>query len=109
VRVAVLTLPSAKESFPAIPNPKPPPSKLTSWSDALKIDVFHVHDDGNLGPIVVNPGLDPGTFAVTFSPSGSPIFNIGLVRWTPNVVKFERRSRTFSYCSNPFKAVTYVS
>ena len=42
VRVAVLTLPSAKESFPAMPNPKPPPSKLTGWTDALKSLYFGI-------------------------------------------------------------------
>jgi len=37
------------------------------------IDVFHVQDDGTLGPMVVNQGVDPGTFAVTFSPSGAAL------------------------------------
>lgn len=34
------------------------------------IDVFHVQDDGTLGPIVVNPSPDPGAFSVTFAPNG---------------------------------------
>lgn len=37
------------------------------------IDVFHVQGDGTLGPIVVNQGVDPGTFAVTFSPNGAAL------------------------------------
>jgi len=37
------------------------------------IDVFHVQDDGTLGPIVVNQDVDPGTFAITFSPTGAAL------------------------------------
>src|ERR1700674_5182999 len=37
------------------------------------IDAFHVQDDGTLGPIVVNPSLDPGAFAVTFAPNGAAL------------------------------------
>jgi 6-phosphogluconolactonase (cycloisomerase 2 family) len=37
------------------------------------IDVFHVQDDGTLGPIAVNQNSDPGTFAVTFSPNGAAL------------------------------------
>lgn len=37
------------------------------------IDVFSVQQDGTLGPIVVNHGVDPGTFAVTFSPNGAAL------------------------------------
>jgi 6-phosphogluconolactonase len=37
------------------------------------IDAFHVQDDGTLGPIVINQGVDPGTFAVTFSPNGAAL------------------------------------
>ena len=35
------------------------------------IDVFHVQDDGTLGPIVVNPSPDPGAFSVSFAPNGA--------------------------------------
>jgi 6-phosphogluconolactonase len=35
------------------------------------INVFPVQGDGTLGTIVVNQGVDPGTFAVTFSPNGA--------------------------------------
>ena len=37
------------------------------------IDVFHIQDDGTLGPIVVNQDSDPGTFAVTFSRAGAAL------------------------------------
>ena len=35
------------------------------------LDVFPVHDDGTLGPIVVNPSPDPGAFSVSFAPNGA--------------------------------------
>lgn len=35
------------------------------------LDVFHVQDDGTLGPIVVNPSPDPGAFSVSFAPNGA--------------------------------------
>jgi 6-phosphogluconolactonase (cycloisomerase 2 family) len=34
------------------------------------IDVFSVQEDGTLSPIVVNSDISPGTFALTFAPSG---------------------------------------
>ena len=37
------------------------------------IDAFHVQIDGTLGPIVVNPGAGPGTFAVSFAPNGAAL------------------------------------
>jgi 6-phosphogluconolactonase (cycloisomerase 2 family) len=37
------------------------------------IDVFHVQDDGTLGPIIVNPSPNPGAFAVTFAPNGAAL------------------------------------
>lgn len=37
------------------------------------IDVFQVQGDGTLGPIVVNQSVDPGAFAVTFSPTGAAL------------------------------------
>ena len=37
------------------------------------IDVFHVQDDGTLGPIVVNPSPDPGAFSVSFAPNGAAL------------------------------------
>jgi 6-phosphogluconolactonase (cycloisomerase 2 family) len=37
------------------------------------VDVFRVNPDGTLGPVVVNPNPDPGTFAVSFTPGGSLI------------------------------------
>jgi 6-phosphogluconolactonase len=37
------------------------------------IDAFHVQEDGTLGPITINPSLDPGAFAVTFSPNGAAL------------------------------------
>jgi len=38
-----------------------------------EIDAFPVHTDGTLGPIVANPAVGPGTFAVAFAPSGIAI------------------------------------
>jgi 6-phosphogluconolactonase (cycloisomerase 2 family) len=35
------------------------------------IDVFHVQDDGTLGPIVVNPSPNSGAFSVVFAPNGT--------------------------------------
>lgn len=37
------------------------------------IDVFRVHEDGRLSPIVINPDANPGTFAVTFAPNGAAL------------------------------------
>ena len=37
------------------------------------IDVFSVEEDGTLSPIVINQDEFPGTFAVTFAPSGAAI------------------------------------
>jgi 6-phosphogluconolactonase (cycloisomerase 2 family) len=37
------------------------------------IDVFHVQDDGTLGPIVVTPSPSPGAFSVTFAPNGTAL------------------------------------
>ena len=37
------------------------------------IDAFHIQIDGTLGPIVVNPGAGPGTFAVSFAPNGAAL------------------------------------
>ncbi|HTJ88238.1 MAG TPA: beta-propeller fold lactonase family protein [Terriglobales bacterium] len=38
-----------------------------------RIDAFQVHADGTLGPIVVNPAIGPGTFAVLFAPNGAAL------------------------------------
>ena len=38
-----------------------------------RIDAFQVHADGTLGPIVVNPAVGPGTFAVLFAPNGAAL------------------------------------
>ncbi len=38
-----------------------------------RIDAFHVQLDGTLGPIVVNAGVGPGTFAVVFAPNGAAL------------------------------------
>jgi 6-phosphogluconolactonase (cycloisomerase 2 family) len=35
------------------------------------IDGFHIQIDGTLGPIVVNPSVGPGAFAVLFAPNGT--------------------------------------
>ena len=37
------------------------------------IDGFHIQTDGTLGPIVVNPSLGPGAFAVLFAPNGAAL------------------------------------
>jgi 6-phosphogluconolactonase (cycloisomerase 2 family) len=37
------------------------------------IDVFHVQDDGTLGPIVVNSSPNPGAFSVVFAPDGAAL------------------------------------
>lgn len=37
------------------------------------IDVFHIQIDGTLGPIVVNPSIGPGAFAVLFAPNGAAL------------------------------------
>jgi 6-phosphogluconolactonase (cycloisomerase 2 family) len=37
------------------------------------IDAFHVQIDGTLGPIVVNPSVGPGAFAVLFAPNGAAL------------------------------------
>jgi len=37
------------------------------------IDVFHVQNDGTLGPIVVNSDLEPGAFSVSFAPNGAAL------------------------------------
>jgi len=37
------------------------------------IDVFHVQDDGTLGPVVANPSVDPGAFSVSFAPNGAAL------------------------------------
>lgn len=38
-----------------------------------EIDAFQVHPDGTLGPIVSNPAVGPGTFAVAFAPNGTAL------------------------------------
>jgi 6-phosphogluconolactonase (cycloisomerase 2 family) len=38
-----------------------------------RIDAYQVHADGTLGPIVVNPAVGPGTFAVFFAPNGAAL------------------------------------
>jgi 6-phosphogluconolactonase (cycloisomerase 2 family) len=38
-----------------------------------KIDAFHIQIDGTLGPIVVNPSVGPGAFAVLFAPNGAAL------------------------------------
>ena len=40
---------------------------------ANNIDVFPVHQDGTLGPIVANPSPGPGAFSVNFAPDGKAI------------------------------------
>jgi 6-phosphogluconolactonase len=37
------------------------------------IDAFHVQIDGTLGPIVTNPSVGPGAFAVLFAPNGAAL------------------------------------
>jgi len=37
------------------------------------IDVFRVRGNGKLSPLVVNPGVGPGTFSVTFAPNGAAL------------------------------------
>jgi len=37
------------------------------------IDGFHIQIDGTLGPIVVNPSVGPGAFAVQFAPNGAAL------------------------------------
>lgn len=37
------------------------------------IDAFHIQIDGTLGPIVVNPSVGPGAFAVLFAPNGAAL------------------------------------
>jgi 6-phosphogluconolactonase len=37
------------------------------------IDGFHIQIDGTLGPIVVNPSVGPGAFAVLFAPNGTAL------------------------------------
>jgi 6-phosphogluconolactonase len=38
-----------------------------------RIDAFQVHADGTLGPIVVNPAVGTGAFAVLFAPNGAAL------------------------------------
>src|SRR5215470_9688897 len=38
-----------------------------------KIDAFHIQIDGTLGPIVTNPSVGPGAFAVVFAPNGAAL------------------------------------
>ena len=37
------------------------------------IDAFHIQIDGTLGPIVTNPSVGPGAFAVVFAPHGAAL------------------------------------
>jgi 6-phosphogluconolactonase len=37
------------------------------------VDVFAVHSDGTLGPMVVNPSAGPGAFAALFAPNGTAL------------------------------------
>jgi 6-phosphogluconolactonase len=37
------------------------------------VDAFHIQIDGTLGPIVVNPSVGPGAFAVLFAPNGAAL------------------------------------
>jgi 6-phosphogluconolactonase (cycloisomerase 2 family) len=37
------------------------------------IDVFAVQQDGTLSPIVINPSVGPGAFAVSFAPNGAAL------------------------------------
>ncbi len=37
------------------------------------IDAFHIQIDGTLAPIVVNPSVGPGAFAVLFAPNGATL------------------------------------
>jgi 6-phosphogluconolactonase (cycloisomerase 2 family) len=37
------------------------------------IDVFSVQSDGTLSPIVINPGVGPGAFSVSFAPNGAAL------------------------------------
>lgn len=50
-----------------------PDGKFLAVSEKLtnRIDVFQVRGDGTLSPIVINPSVDPGAFALTFAPNGA--------------------------------------
>jgi DNA-binding beta-propeller fold protein YncE len=37
------------------------------------IDAFHIQINGTLGPIIVNPSVGPGAFAVLFAPNGAAL------------------------------------
>lgn len=37
------------------------------------IDAFPIQNDGTLGPIVINPSVGPGAFAVLFAPNGAAL------------------------------------
>jgi len=46
---------------------------LVTEKSTNKIDAFQVLADGTLGPIVANPAVGPGTFAVLFAPNGTAL------------------------------------
>jgi 6-phosphogluconolactonase len=46
---------------------------LVTEKSTNKIDVFQVHADGRLGPIMANSAAGPGTFAVLFAPNGTAL------------------------------------
>lgn len=46
---------------------------LVTEKSSNKIDAFPVHADGTLGPIMANPAVGPGTFAVLFAPNGTAL------------------------------------
>jgi 6-phosphogluconolactonase len=48
-------------------------SLLVTEKSTNKIDVFNVHGDGTLGPIVTSTSVGPGTFAVTFASNGAAL------------------------------------
>lgn len=37
------------------------------------IDAFHIQTNGTLGPLVTNPSVGPGAFAVSFAPNGAAL------------------------------------
>ncbi len=46
---------------------------LVTERETNNIDVFTVQSNGTLSPIVINPSVGPGAFAVTFAPNGAAL------------------------------------
>jgi 6-phosphogluconolactonase len=46
---------------------------LVTERETNNIDVFTVQSNGTLSPIVINPSVGPGAFAVTFAPNGTAL------------------------------------